>query len=440
MGTAQTILSCVDVIKERLNEGKKPFAVVSAISKMTDTLLKLLELAKTKKLQEFRTIFQAISDRHYEILKEITKDKDLIDKYSYILNDKFVSLSSIFDGIFLTGDYSEKMQANILSYGEDLSSELMELALTENGIKGKKINSKYLVKTNGDYLSANVDFNKTKKCFSKLKDDIENGTVFVMTGFFGGGENDEIMLLGRGGSDYSGSIAGISLDANIVEIWTDADGVMSADPRLIPTAKSWEKMNKDIASEMARAGAKVLHPKTILASYYNIDIIIKNLFNKKFKGTLVNSELYGDGVRGIVSDNGYSIIYIENQEMYNNFGFINKIGTIATENQIFIDMIATSEISVSFTVRTKFLSNAALKALKALSKKFLMIDDITKVSVIGENVSSSCTENMVFSALNEVCINPILVSIGYSKNNIGIAVESKNKDTVLEALHKKFIK
>ena len=126
--------------------------------------------------------------------------------------------------------------------------------------------------------------------------------------------------------------------------------------------------------------------------------------------------------------------------MYNNFGFINKIGTIATENQIFIDMIATSEISVSFTVRTKFLSNAALKALKALSKKFLMIDDITKVSVIGENVSSSCTENMVFSALNEVCINPILVSIGYSKNNIGIAVETKNKDTVLEALHKKFIK
>ena len=439
MGTADTILSCVDVIKERLKEHKKSFMVVSAISKMTDTLLKLLDLAKSKKAQEFHTTLQSIINRHFEILNNISKNKDLVDKYTYILNDKFLSLSSIFDGIFLTGDYSEKMQANILSYGEDLSSELMELALIENDIKGKKINSKYLVKTNGDYLSANVDFDKTKKCFEKLKDSIDNNTVFIMTGFFGGNDNDEIMLLGRGGSDYSGSIAGISLDANIVEIWTDADGVMSADPRLISSAKSWEKMNKDIASEMARAGAKVLHPKTILASYYNIDIIIKNLFNKKFKGTLVNSEFCGDGVKGIVSDDDYSILHLDNQEMFNNTGFIGEIGIIASENQIPIDMITTSETSISITIKTKFLTNESIKLFKSIAN-FKVVDNITKISIIGENVASSDILENAFSAFNEVKINPLMVSMGCSKNNIGIAVHKKDKDALLLALHVAFIK
>ncbi len=439
MGTAETILSCVDVIKERINERKKSFMVVSAISKMTDTLLKLLDLAKSKKAQEFHTTLQSIINRHFDILKSITQDPDLIDKYTYILNDKFLSLSSIFDGIFLTGDYSEKMQANILSYGEDLSSELMELALIENGIKGKKINSKYLVKTTGDYLSANVDFDKTKKCFQKLKEDIDNDTVFIMTGFFGGSDNEEIMLLGRGGSDYSGSIAGISLDADIVEIWTDADGVMSADPRLISSAKSWKKMNKDIASEMARAGAKVLHPKTILASYYNIDIIIKNLFNKKFNGTLVNSDICGDGVMGIVSDDDYSILHLDNQEMFNNTGFVGEIGIIASENQIPLDMITTSETTISITVKTKFLTNEAIKLFKSIAN-FSIIDNITKISIIGENIASSNTLENAFSVFNRIKVNPLMVSMGYSKNNIGIAIHKKDRDILLSELHLAFIK
>lgn len=439
MGSADTMISCVDVVKERIKENKRPFMVVSAISKMTDTLLQLLDLAKHKKKQEMNKVFQSIIERHFAILKDLTKNKELLEKYTGILNNKFASLSGIFNGILLTSDYSEKMQANVLSYGEDLSSDLMEVCLIENGINGKKIHSKYLVKTTGDYLSASVDFAKTKRAFKKVLKDIDSGVVFVMTGFFGGGHNNEIMLLGRGGSDFSGSIAGISLEASAVEIWTDANGVMSADPRLIKNAKSWEEMNKDVASEMARAGAKVLHPKTISASYYNIDIIIRNLFNKNFKGTLVNSKHHGDGVKGIVSDNGYSILHLENQDMFGGTGFIAEIGLIASENNIPLDMATTSETSVSFTIKTKFLNNSALKLFNSIAN-FNITDNVVKISIIGENIANNDILEKAFTSLKKANIEPLMVSMGRSKNNIGVIVDINNRDQALSVLHDALIK
>lgn len=434
MGSAITMNSCTDVIKERLASKKKPFVVVSAISKMTDTLLNLLSLAKNRKKQELNRVFQSTKDRHFEILKDLTKNEELINKYTKILNAKFASLLEILSGILLTCDYSEKMQANVLSYGEDLSSDLVELCLLENGIKTKKINSKFLVKTHGDYLSTTVDFIKTKKAFKKVLPEINNGTVFIMTGFFGGGKNNEIMLLGRGGSDFSGSISGIALDSDIVEIWTDADGVMSADPRLITNAISWEKLNKDIASEMARSGAKVLHPKTICASYYDIDIIIRNLFNKNFKGTLVNSDFCEDGVKGVVADGDYSILHLENQDMFGGVGFIAKLGIIADDYDVPLDMAATSETSVSFTIKSSCLNKEILKSFNSIAD-FSIINDVVKISVIGQNISNNSILEKIFSALKLKNIEPLMITMGQSKNNIGIIVKKDNKNLALSGIY-----
>lgn len=439
MGTAESIKNCADVIISKIKEKKNPFIVVSAISKMTDGILKLLNLAKSGKKREISKLYKEIIDRHFNILVNLIKNNELKNKYIGLLNEKFSSLSRMLDGIILTKDYSEKMQANLLSYGEELSSSILEAYLIDNGINCKKISSKKLVKTNGNYLSADLDYKKTKTCFKKILSNIKNGVVFVMTGFFGSNTENEIMLLGRGGSDFSGSIAGISLNADSVEIWTDVDGVMSADPRLIKTAKSWERINKDVASEMARAGAKVLHPKTILASRYGIDILIKNSFNKSFKGTLVNSDFYGDGVRAVVSDDGYSILHIENQAMFNGVGFITKIGSIASENNIPIDMTTTSETSFSFTIKSNFLTNKTKKLFDSMSN-FKIVEDTTKISIIGENIVSNNILELTFKALKEKNIEPLMVSIGQSKNNIGIMVKTENKEKALLTLHKVFIK
>lgn len=439
MGTAESIKSCAGVIIKKINEKKNPFVVVSAMSKITDSLLKLLNSAKDGKKREISKLYKEIIERHFNTLTILVKNSELKNKYINLLNEKFSSLTRILDGIVLTGDCSEKMQANILSYGEELSSLMLEAYLIDNNINSKKISSRKLVKTSGNYLSADLDFKKTKTCFKKILNDIKSGVVFIMTGFFGSNVKNEIMLLGRGGSDFSGSIAGISLNADAVEIWTDVDGVMSADPRLIKTAKSWEKINKDVASEMARAGAKVLHPKTILASHYGIDILIKNSFNKSFEGTLVNSNFYGDGVRAVVSDDEYSILHIENQAMFNGINFIAKIGSIASENNIPIDMTATSETSFSFTIKSILLNNKVKKLFDSVGN-FSIINNTTKISIVGENIASNSILELAFKALKEKNIEPLMLSMGQSKNNIGIIIKTENKEKALLILHEKFIK
>ena len=438
MGTADSIKSCASIIIDKIKKGKKPFVVVSALSKMTDNLLKLLNLARSGKNKELGEFFIENINRHYDILNELIVNEKLCELYTNILGERFKSLARIFDGISLVQDYSEKMQANVLSYGEELSSLILEAYLLQNDINCKQISSSKLIKVNGDYLSGDVDFKKTKTCFNKIKKEVENGTTFVMTGFFGSNSENEITLLGRGGSDFSASVAGISLEANSVEIWTDVDGVMSADPRIVKKAKSWEKINKDVASEMARAGAKVLHPKTILAAYYDIDLIIKNTFNQSFKGTLVNNETCGNGVKGIASDDNYSILHLENEDMFGNTGFVAEIGLIASEHNIPLDMTTTSETSVSFTIKSNLLNDNVKKVFDSIAN-FKVIENTTKISIIGENIASNNILELIFKSLKKENIEPLMVSMGQSKNNIGIVINTENKEKALTTLHKALV-
>ncbi|MDR0423161.1 MAG: aspartate kinase [Rickettsiales bacterium] len=434
MGSASSMQECMKLAKERISQGKRPFFVVSAISKMTDSLLRMLEFAKHKKKKDISLLLASLKKRHFDILNELTSNQELLKKYTQVLNKKFSLLMGILNGVSLLGDYSDKTHALIASFGEDLSSELMECCLIENGIKAKKISSKNFVKTKGDYLAAEVDFAKTKIKFKKILKQI-NDVTFVMTGFFGS-DGKNIQLLGRGGSDFSGSIAGVSLGANIVEIWTDANGIMSADPRIIKNAKSWTELNRDIAAEMARAGAKVLHPKTIVATFYGVDVLVKNTFDKDGPGTLINSLINENGVRGIITDDNFSIIHLENQDMFGNSGFVSKIGKILERNNVSIDIITTSETSVSITIKTKDLSKNLVENLEKISR-VRVINDTTKVSVIGSNINNSDIYKKIFEALDSDKITPLLVNSNNSNCNVGIIVATKDKEKCLLGLHNK---
>jgi aspartate kinase len=438
MGTADSIKECVSIVVDKIKTGKRPFVVVSAVSKVTDVLLKMLELAKNNEQERLTIIFTSIRDRHFEILQKLSDNKELTKKYEKILNKKFSRLYDILKGIVLLKDYSEKTQAIVASYGEDLSSELMELCLVEHGINAKKIDSAKFILTDDNYLSSNVDLEQTGKNFKTILKKVNEGTTFVMTGFYGKNLNNEITLLGRGGSDFSGSIAGIGLRADVVEIWTDVDGVMSADPRIVEDAVVWNRLNRDIASEMARAGAKVLHPKTIVASFYGINIVIKNSFNRNAEGTIVDTKDYGDGVKGIVSDDEYSIVHLENQNMFGNVGFIADVGETATDNGIPIDMVTTSETSVSFTVKTNMLDDEALSEFSDISNVEIT-DDVAKISVIGQNIVNSRILSTIFSALDKNKIEVFLVTVSQSKNNIGIIVKENDKDKTINTLHNDLI-
>jgi aspartate kinase len=434
MGTAESIRECAGIVKDRIKDGKRPFVVVSAISKMTDTLLTMLKLAKDGEQKELMNIFENIRNRHFEILQKLSDNKELIKKYENILGEKFSRLFDILKGITLLKDCTEKAQAIVASYGEDLSSELMELCLAEGGVNAEKIDSSNFILTDDDYLSSNVELEQTSKNFKPLLRKVNDGITFVMTGFYGKNSNNEITLLGRGGSDFSGSIAGIGLQANTVEIWTDVNGVMSADPRVVESAVVWNKLNRNIASEMARAGAKVLHPKTIVASFYGIDIVIKNSFNKNAEGTIIDTEDYGDGVRGIISDDKYSIVHLENQNMFGNIGFIAGVGEIAANNGIPIDMVTTSETSVSFTIKTNMLDDEVIDEFGAIAN-VKVFHDVAKISIIGHDIINNKVLSTIFGVLDKNKIEVSLVTVSQSKNNIGIVVGEYAKDKAVNVLH-----
>ncbi|MDR3290501.1 MAG: aspartate kinase [Rickettsiales bacterium] len=434
MGTADSIKDSAAVIIERVKEGKTPFVVVSAISKMTDILLNMLQLAKNKKKKEFNEVFKAIKQRHYDIIESLTTNISQQEKYKKIIDNRFDYLYNIFNGIILIGEYNEKLHAEVASSGEFISSYLMELCLIEQGIKAEQVNSKNLIRTEGGYLSADANFKQTKRQFKKLSSKLEKGIVFVMSGFYGANSNREIQLMGRGASDFSASIVGVSINACIVEIWTDANGIMSADPRIIKNAVSWKVLSRGIASEIARAGAKVLHPKTIVATYYGIEVVIRNVFDKSNPGTLIKSENNDDGVKGLIADGVYSIVHLENEDMFSNVGFIAKMGIIADKNNIQIDMVATSEASVSFTIKSSLLTKSTLKEFNDISNVKIS-DNVTKISIIGGNITSGDALAKTFEALSKNKIEVLMSSIGNTKNNIGIVVAEENKNKALEVLH-----
>ena len=439
MGNTESILKCVDVVNETLKKGKKPFVVVSALSGITNKLIELVNFAKAGKRTELNRKLKFLQNKHYEVLNELANcNANLYNDYITKINDKLSSLQILLEGIFLSGDYTKKMYANILSYGEDLSSELMELALEINNIKSKKIHSKELIKTEGSFLSADIDFKMTKNHFQKKTLSLlNNGVVPVMTGFFGGNKNKKnlIMLLGRGGSDFSASIAGIALDAELVEIWTDVDGIMSTDPRITKQAITWEQLNVEIASEMARAGAKVLHPKTIYAALNNIEIIIKNLFNRKFKGTLISNKK-SDGIKGVVLDHNNKIIHLRNNDMFGNVGFIAKVTEKTAEFKIPIDVCTTSETCFSFSFKDDDYQKSILKDLKNFAELEL-IENVTKISIIGENIveDNSILERIARTFL-ENDIKIIMSSISCSKNNICLMIKQKDSNKAVIELHK----
>ena len=439
MGSANSINVCADIIENKIKSNLVPFVVVSAVSKMTDKLILMLELAKSNKKKEFEENFYDFKQKHLTILNNICKVDTLLNKCSNIMLNKINLLYKLYEKVFILKKYTDKIYALVCSYGEDISSDLMELCLIQRKINAKKIHSKHFVKTNGNYLSANVDFKQSKICFNKIKNTIySEKTVYVMTGFFGSNNNNDIMLLGRGGSDFSASIAGISLETKSIEIWTDADGIMSGDPRIITNAKSWKFINREIATEIAYAGAKVLHPKTISASYYNIDVIIKNLFHQEFEGTLVNSNINTNNIVSITLDDSYSLIHFNNKNILDKYGFIEKINTIFNKNHIFLDIVASSETSISCLIKTNTLPKNTLQLFDKIVNVSI-IENVSKISILGNNINNSNILSQIFNILQKEKIDPLTVSIGTSNNNIRIIVKNENKNKTLLCLHQELI-
>ena len=284
---ASNINKVIDIVLESQAKKDDIFIVVSALSGITDDLIKLANFASKRDLA-YKIIFKDICEKHDQIVEELIdskKNKNILKE----IDKKYKELEEIIKNIFSTQEIPLSSLDVVMSFGEQLSSYIISEIIKSRGVLCEFVDSRNIIKTDDNFGNANVDIETSYKLISECLKNKHN--IVIMGGFIASTKNGTTTTLGRGGSDYTASLVGAALDASAIEIWTDVDGIMTADPRKIKNTFLIRDISYEKAEEMAYNGAKVIHPKAIKpAVFKNIPIYIKNTFNPTSTGTLISNK------------------------------------------------------------------------------------------------------------------------------------------------------
>lgn len=445
VGSVKSILSLKQIVE---NEAKKQpvVIVVSALGGITDKLIATSKLAVAGD-EEWKTEFDAMVDRHHKMIDTIITDtkarEDLFIKVDALLDQ----LRSIYFGVFLIHDLSEKTSDAIVSYGERLSS-----LIASTLVKGSKwYDSREFIKTvdkNGKHvLDAELTTELVVKTFSELP------RISLVPGFISSDrDSKEITNLGRGGSDYTAAIIAAALNAEVLEIWTDVDGFMTADPKVIKTAYTINELSYIEAMELCNFGAKVIYPPTIYpVCVKNIPIRVKNTFNPESDGTIIKQKIENNlkPIKGISSISGTTLITVTGLSMVGVIGVNRRIFTALAQQGISVFLVsqASSENSTSIGVRDQ----DAEKAVNVLDNEFAKEIEtgamfrmhaesgLATIAIVGENMKHTPgIAGKLFGTLGRSGISVIACAQGASETNISFVIDGKYLRKSLNVLHDSF--
>ena len=445
VGSVKSILSLRRIVE---NEAKHQpvVVVVSALGGITDKLLETSLLAKRGD-DRWKSEFEIIVERHHKMIDTIIDDTKSREKLFNIVDALLEQLRSIYFGVYLIHDLSEKTQDAIVSYGERLSSNIVSTL-----IKGSKwYDSRDFIKTqrknNKHILDSELTKRLVKETFTVLP------RISVLPGFISmDKDNDETTNLGRGGSDYTASIIAASLGAEVLEIWTDVDGFMTADPRVIKTAYTINELSYVEAMELCNFGAKVIYPPTIYpVCVENIPIKVKNTFNPNSAGTIIKNKIENDRkpIKGISSIKGTTLITVTGLSMVGVIGVNRRIFTALAENGISVLMVskAWSENATSIGVRDEDASEAVRVLDSEFSKEietgamFPMHaeSNLATIAIVGENMKHTPgIAGKLFGTLGRSGVSVIACAQGASETNISFVVHSEYLRKSLNVIHDSF--
>ena len=446
VGSIESILSLKSIVE---SETQPVIVVVSALGGITDKLIAISQQALTGD-EQYKEEFENIVKRHHHMVENIIKDETAKKALLGTLNDLFDQLRSIYYGVFLIHDLSAKTQATIVSYGERLSSHIVG-TLIKNG---KRMNSRDFIKTINKQGKHTLDTKLTNQLVKDTFATIDfNTTVPVVPGFISSDKHTgETTNLGRGGSDYTASIIAAALDADVLEIWTDVNGFMTADPRVIKSAYTINELSYIEAMELCNFGAKVVYPPTIYpVCVKNIPIKVKNTFNPSDPGTIIKDKIENDRkpIKGISSIKGTTLITVTGLSMVGVIGVNRRIFTALANNGISVFMVsqASSENSTSIGVRDE----DADKAVETLNEEFAKEiktgamfpmhaeSGLATIAIVGENMKHTPgIAGKLFGTLGRSGISVIACAQGASETNISFVVHSKYLRKSLNVLHDSF--
>lgn len=440
------IRSVIEIVKPYLKD--KPALVFSAFGGVTDTLIALSTAALAGN-GEYKDELKVLETRHLDAVREligVQKQSSIIAQVKYTFNE----LEDVLHGVFLVKERTPRTLDYIMSFGERLSAYIIAEAMKDQGIVAEFLDARKVVRTDNNFGYARIDFEKTNEL---IQQHFANRTaVQIITGFIGSSPSGETTTIGRSGSDYTAAIFAGALKASDLEIWTDVDGMMTADPRKVKKAFTVKEMTYEEAMELSHFGAKVIFPATMQPAMINrIPIWIKNTFNPTFEGTVISEKSNGRNliIKGISSMDKISLLSVQGSGLMGVVGVSMRLfGTLAKENiSVILISQASSEHSICFAIE----STKTQQAKVAIEKEFQyeirskemdaikVEESLAIVAIVGENMKHNPgTSGRMFNALGKSGININAIAQGSSELNISAVIHQQDIAKALNVLHEAF--
>ena len=419
--------------------GKAPVVVVSAMTKVTDTLLAAFDTAKKGDFADALALLEPHFERHVEVANHFISDgtSNLFD------TELQFARGELSDLLMRTSRRSlplSMLKDAIVSYGEQLSSRLLAEVLKAKGVNARQVDSRRLIVTDDEFGAAQPIINETNEIVRlELRPLIEADEVPIMGGFIAGNRAGETTTLGRGGSDYSAALVAAALGASELQIWTDVTGVMTCDPRICSDARTIPVLSYEEAAELAYFGAKVLHPKTIKPAIDNaIPVRVCNTFLPGETGTMIRAESdeVPNKIKSIAHKKNITVVRITSARMLGAYGFMSAVFQVFDRHRTVIDVISTSEVSVALTLDNSESLEKVVDDLRRLGEVEVE-SGFAVICVVGEGLRASTgLAAKIFSTIDDV--NVALVSHGASAVNLTFVIKEDAVSDVIRKLHAEF--
>jgi aspartate kinase len=436
----EAIRRLIEIVRAaRTRDARGPAVVVSAMSRVTDGLLGVADSAGASHLAEALSRTQLIRERHIATARELVSSSALDPLVSHI-NAELDDLTDVIKALAVLREVSPRTLDVVAAVGELLSSRIVAAALTSAGVDAEWVDARQVIVTNNEHTRATPLGKETNDRLRSIVGPIlDSGRVAVLGGFVGATLAGHTTTLGRGGSDYSGALVGAGVEASEIQIWTDVDGMLSADPRVITRAKLIDHLSFAEAAELAYFGAKVLHPSTILpAVERNIPVRILNSWKPAAAGTLITGagSSTRKGLTGLASKRDVTVIDITSTRMLAAYGFLRQVFEVFERFTTAVDMVTTSEVSVSVTVDD----------IRHLDEIEEALSEFASVSV-ERNMSLLCAVGDVLQHEPEMAARVVgvfeevplrMISQAASRRNITVVLRQGDLPHAMERLHEEF--
>ena len=436
VGDADAIARTASIIAGRRD--RQPVVVVSALGGATNQLLQIAEQAAKGQLIGALRAVEGLRDRHLTQTQRLLAG-DAADEVSTELSAMFDELAALAEALRTLGDLTPRSLDAIASLGEQLSSVLVVAAFRAHGLPAEHVDAREVMITDANFTRAEPQTEAIGEAAQRIVMPlVRDGKIPVMGGFIGSSQGSGITTtLGRGGSDYSASLIGAALQAEAIEIWTDVDGMLTADPRVVPGARLIERIGFEEASELASFGAKVLHPNTIApAVMRGIPVWVLNSGKPTGTGTLITFDAPRRSVTAIAGKSGVTLLKVRSPRMLLTEGFMRTLFDVFGRHKTSVDVVATSEVSVSVTIDDTSSLEALVVDLRALG-------DVTMernrgiVSIVGNGLSDGgAAMATALGAIGDIRVH--MLSLSSSGINLTVVVDGEQVSPAMRRLHDAF--